>query len=120
MGSPIAPLLADVCMNWVINQAMDVSTTAEKPNLLVRYVDDIFCIFPNQNTLEKIFYTLTHLHPNITFTKETEQDNQLAYLDVLVKRNRNNELETAVFRKKLTQDFTPSFRLYVSLNINEI
>ena len=100
MGSPIALLLADVCMNWVTNQAMDVSRTAEKPNLLVRYVDDIFCIFPNQNTLEKFFYTITHLRPNIKFTKETEQDNQLAYLDVLVKRNNNNELETAVFCKK--------------------
>ena len=47
----------------------------------------------------KFFHTITHLHP-IKFTKETEQDNQLAYLDVLVKRNNNNELETAVFRKK--------------------
>ena len=47
----------------------------------------------------KFFHTITHLHP-IKFTKETEQDNQLACLDVLVKRNNNNELETAVFRKK--------------------
>ena len=80
--------------------ALIVSTTAEKPNLLVRYVEDIFCIFPYQNTLGKLFHTLTHLHPNIKFTKETEQDNQLAYLDVLIKQNNNDELETAVFRKK--------------------
>ena len=48
----------------------------------------------------KFFHTITHLHRNIKFTKEIEQGNQLAYLDVLVERNNNNDLETAVFRKK--------------------
>ena len=36
MGSPIAPLMADVCMNWVLNE---VSTFKPQPPVVFRYVD---------------------------------------------------------------------------------
>ena len=42
MGSPIAPLLADVIMNHVIDQALTKVNVHNKPIVLRRYVDYIF------------------------------------------------------------------------------
>ena len=44
------------------------------------------------------FQHVNSLHPNIRFTKEEEQCNSLAFLDVLVTRN-NGCLSTSVYRK---------------------
>jgi len=40
MGSPIAPLLADVIMNYVIDQALTKINVQNKPIVFWRYVDD--------------------------------------------------------------------------------
>ena len=42
MGSLIAPLLADVCMNWMFDQARP---SLDQNTVLIRYVD-IFCDRP--------------------------------------------------------------------------
>ena len=41
MGSPIAPCMADICMNWVLNQASN-NVNLNQPTILRRYVDDLF------------------------------------------------------------------------------
>ncbi|XP_025997501.2 uncharacterized protein LOC113005826 [Solenopsis invicta] len=38
-------------------------------------------------------------HPNIKFTIEVEQENQIPFLDVLVRRNRDDTLGHRVYRK---------------------
>ena len=55
MGSPIAPLMADVCMNYVIDQALAVTPPECRPDLLCRYVDDLFLLFPNEDSLNRFF-----------------------------------------------------------------
>jgi len=47
MGSPIAPLLTDVCMNWLINESKKFDT---QPQLFYRYVDDCFAVFSTKQT----------------------------------------------------------------------
>ena len=96
MGSPIAPLMADVCMNWVLNE---VSSFNPKPYIILRYVDDLFCVFNCERDLEMFFDKINTIHANIQFTKELEQNNQLPYLDVLVTRT-DVKFKTTVFRKK--------------------
>jgi len=51
MGSPIAPLLANVCINWLINESKKFDT---QPQLFYRYVDDCFAVFFNQTRSPKI------------------------------------------------------------------
>ena len=53
MGSPIAPLMADVCMNRILNE---VSTFKPQPRVIFRYVDDLFCVFHREDELEQFFY----------------------------------------------------------------
>jgi len=88
MESPITPLLADTCMNWVIKKA-SMSGHTSQPTCLFRYVDDLFCIFLNANQLNSYFNNISDIHPNIKFTKELENCNQLPYLDVLLRKNQN-------------------------------
>ena len=70
MGSPIAPLLADVIINHVIDQALTKINIQYKPIVLWRYVDDIFVAFNDMSVLDIFFNTLNSVHNNITFTKE--------------------------------------------------
>jgi len=53
MGSPIAPLMADICINYVTDQALAVTPPECRPDLVCRYVDELFLLFPNQVSLNR-------------------------------------------------------------------
>ncbi|BHF57371.1 hypothetical protein SprV_0100031200 [Sparganum proliferum] len=63
-----------------------------------RYVDDTFVIVKN-DMLEHLHSLLNAVLPDIKLTREEEQEQQLPFLDVLVRPNLNGELETTVYRK---------------------
>jgi len=88
MGSPIAPLLADV-MNHVIDQALTKINVQNKPIVLWRYVDDIFVVFNDMRVLDIFFNTLNCVHNNITFTKELECGDSPVFLDVLIEKTQS-------------------------------
>jgi len=83
MGSPIAPLMADMFMNWLVDNVNKIGCYL---HILCRYVYDIFCAFDSKDEMDKIFYNLHKVHSNISFSKDLEADGQLAYLDVLLKK----------------------------------
>ena len=62
-----------------------------------RYVDDAYCIVKT-DSVNEILLKLNSFHMNIQFTYETESNNMLPFLDVLVIR-KNNDIETTVYRK---------------------
>ena len=62
MGSSIAPLLADICINWVLDQA---SPILDQDTVLIRYVDDIFCVTSNQTVFNNIFHIISNTHSSI-------------------------------------------------------
>ena len=86
MGPPIAPLMADVCMNYVIDQALAVPPAECRPDLFCHYVDDLLLLFPNQDSLNRFFTNINSIHRNIVFTKELETNNCLHFLDVLIEK----------------------------------
>lgn len=97
MGNPLSTIIADIVMNKLIEISME--TLSCRPKLFVRYVDDIFAIIKKdkiQDTLE----VLNKYHEKLQFTVEEEDHGKLAYLDVLVIRNRMNGLETNWYKKK--------------------
>ena len=55
MGSLIAPIMADVCMNWILNEVL---TFKPQPCVLFRYVDDFFCVFNGKDELEQFMLKL--------------------------------------------------------------
>ena len=74
-----------------------------------RYVDDTLC-YVKKGSREFIVSTLNDFHENIKFTYETERNNMISFLDVLIVRNKNRSFDTAVFRKSTHTD------LYINWN----
>jgi ribosomal protein L17 len=92
MGSPV---VANLCMEVIENTA--THTTLTKPKTWKRFVDDSFSII-KKTAISTFHNTLNNIDPNISFTIEFEQDNQISFLDALITRQGNN-LEVDVYRK---------------------
>ena len=85
MGSPLAPILANLFMGYHEEQWIG---NYKHSQLLYyrRYVDDTFCLFHNEQDAMKFlsYLNLNSRHPNIRFTFETQLNEKLPFLDVLV------------------------------------
>ena len=96
MGSPLGPTLANIFMGYIELKVVP----AFKNNLLyLRYVDDCFVVLKSEKTMDKFFNILNNAHDSINFTIEKENNGELAFLDVQIKRKENRFL-TSVYRKK--------------------
>ena len=51
-----------------------------------RYVDDIICLFNTESDADKFYEFRNKQHPNIKFTFEKQQNNQISFLDILIKK----------------------------------
>ena len=69
-----------------------------RPDLLCRYVDDLFLLFSNEDSLNRFFTNINSVHRNIVFTKEIETNNCLHFLDVLIKKTSTGFI-TSTYRK---------------------
>lgn len=80
----------------------NIEEKLEKENLLpkvwMRYVDDIFAIV-KKNELDILLNILNQQHTSIKFTIETEINNKLPFLDLLLTRNNNNCIDISIYRK---------------------
>ena len=64
-----------------------------------RYVDDIIA-FVKEDQVTNVLKILNKYHKDIKFTHETEENNKLPFLDVLLRRTENNKLLLKVYQKK--------------------
>ncbi|UYV83204.1 hypothetical protein LAZ67_23000193 [Cordylochernes scorpioides] len=95
MGSSLSTSVAEIVMrridNWI---------TSLFPSDIVlwrRYIDDIFCICP-ENQTRNILERLNSYHPNLNFTFEKETNNSLPFLDIKIIRIQN-QFQTTVYYK---------------------
>ena len=54
-----------------------------------RYIDDCFVLVENEMLIDECFDILNNAYSSIKFTMEKETNNELAYLDVIIKRKNN-------------------------------
>ena len=77
MGSPLAPVLANIFMGFYKSKWLH-EFNLNKPNFYLRYVDVILAAFDNeQDSLD----FLNKSHPNIKFTIEKQINHSIAFLD---------------------------------------
>ena len=106
-------VIANLFMEDFENMAF--ATVDFHPKLWKRYMDDTFVIWPHGTDKLQIFlHRINDLYENIEFTTEKEENNQIAFLDVLVIRT-NNFLTTSVYRKPTHY---LNFRLTTILGLN--
>ena len=102
MGSPLSPIVANLYMEALEKQALE--TSPRRPNFWVRYVDDVFSIWPHDSrSLDEFLGHLNSQNPAIQFTMEKENDRKIAFLDVLVEKE-GTSATTSIFRKKTHTD----------------
>ena len=95
MGNPLGPTFANYYMCNLENMIFD--NLADRPQLYIRYVDDICIGVSKFSQLMKLKY-LFESHSVLKFTYETEICKQIPFLDVLLKRT-TNKICTSVYIK---------------------
>jgi hypothetical protein len=97
MGNSLSHIVINIFMEHFEKLALD--SAPYKPSLWLRYVDDNFVVWPHGP--ERLHGFLDHLNSvrsSICFTMETERDNVISFLDVLVIRE-GTTLVTQVYKK---------------------
>nr|VZI09945.1 unnamed protein product [Spirometra erinaceieuropaei] len=94
MESPISGFIAEA----VLQRLESLVFQHHRPKFWARYVDDTFVVIERDQVLTFQEH-LNAVFPDIQFTMEEEENNQLAFLDVLVCCKDCGELKTKVFRK---------------------
>ena len=99
MGGCLSPILANIFMCY--NEEKWLSSCPEdfKPVFYRRYVDDTFLLFQDKSHAPLFKEYLNSKHPNITFTSECEDNNQLPFIGVNIKHH-GNGFQTSVYRKQ--------------------
>ena len=95
MDSPLAPAMADICMNWLTNEVL---AKIKNSSVIMCYVDDLFLTFNNPNDVEFVYQIFNSIYPNLKLTKEEENERKLPFLDVLITKT-SNGIETTVYKK---------------------
>ena len=99
MGSPLAPIMADIFMIDFEEKHIHSKTLAHAPNIWQRYVDDTFCSFDSKDKALHFLTYLNNCHPNIKFTVEFEEEGCLPFLDILIRKG-TDFCSTTIHRKK--------------------
>nr|XP_021206294.2 uncharacterized protein LOC110385892 [Bombyx mori] len=98
MGNPASPVIANIVMNYVIDQILKILPFGI--HFLKLYVDDTIAAIP-ESEVNNILELFNSFDNNIQFTMEVEKDDSLSFLDVLVKRS-NDKLITDWFVKPIS------------------
>ena len=115
MGSPLAPVLANLFLGH--HENIWLKNYQGPSNLFYRrYVDDVFCVFENDNDAELFFDFINSQHPTIKFTIEKETNKVLAFLDVCIDNNDPSCLKTSTYRKKTFTGLLTNFFSFTSFS----
>ena len=107
MGSPLGPTLANYFMGS-LEQTIFKTAESCHPVLYLRYVDDVFAVFSDNNDIDNFLKILNSQHRNIKFTCEKALTS-IAFLDVEIKVNGDGSADTWVWRKSTNTNLLLNF-----------
>lgn len=102
MGSPVSPIVANLYMEEVEDQALK-SFRGTAPTHWFRYVDDTWVKIKTKE-VERFSTHINQVDENINFTREDIQGNRLAFLDCAVLVEEDRKLNIEVYRKPTHTD----------------
>ena len=109
MGSPLGPTLANFFLAHFEKQF--TGNLNFGPDLYLRYVNGIFCVFRSQDRIAKFLDFLNNLHDNLKFTHEIGGD-RIPSLDteiMIPSSNNTNVCDSIVYRKPTNTDVLLNF-----------
>ena len=112
MGSPLGPVLANI---FVISLEEAILPSIKKHVAQwKRHVDDTHA-FIDPSKIEFVSEKLNSYRPNIQLIHEIEENQKIAFLDVLIIRTRDNKLQTTEFRKETNTDLYINWNSHASI-----
>ncbi|BHF62108.1 hypothetical protein SprV_0100508900 [Sparganum proliferum] len=96
-GTPMSSPISGPITEAVLQRLESLVFRHHRPEFSARYVDDTFVVIKRDQVLTFKEH-LNAIFPDIQFTMEEEENNQLAFLDVLVCRKDCGGLKNKVFR----------------------
>ena len=113
MGSPLGPILADIFMSMLETKVLNQHI--EKLDFYCRYVDDTFILCDNRTDINKLLNIFNGAHHLIKFTMESESNQTLPFLDVLLVKRPDGSLQRSVYRKPTWTGQYINFNSFVPL-----
>ena len=111
MGSSLSPVLANIYMEHFETYLLEDIPVDLRPNLWLRYVDDIFCCFRDIAMLDSFLVMLNQIRPTIKFTFElsvvntdfsalpTNVSETIPFLELNVMRTTDGNFSFSIYRK---------------------
>ncbi len=100
MGSSFSPTVANIFMSVFLRNFL--ATITEKPLLILRYIDDIFLLWPKHQSITTFTSKINSFHPNIKFTIKTS-NTTIDFLDITIYKGQrfasHQLLDTKTFQK---------------------
>ena len=112
MGSPLGPTIANFFLAHMENKVLS-SGLHFLPKLYLRYVGDIFAVFPDDKSCTSFLDLLNSQHKNIKFTAEHAAET-IPFLDVEIKLN-DSGLDAWVWRKPTHTNLLLNFNAFCPL-----
>ncbi len=105
MGSPVSPVVANLFMEFLEQQAIATAPLDCKPRSWKRYVDDILEIIKSDQ-VDNLTAHLNQTDPtnSIKFTHEQEKEVSIPFLDTLIVRKQEGTVKLLVYRKSIHTD----------------
>ena len=104
MGSPLSPIIANLYMYMEHFKQKALESAPLKPKIWFRYVDNTIAVWPHPQPASFLNHLYgIHIHQSIQFTMEEEDESQISFLDVMVKRS-ERKLSTMVPQKATHTD----------------
>ena len=86
MGAAFSPTMANIFLSVTLKNFLQ--TQPIQPLLLARYIDDIFIIWPNEDTLDQFILALNSYHPNLNYTHVSSKSS-INFLDITIYKGPN-------------------------------
>ena len=98
MGSPLAPVLANIFLGFHESKWLS-EYNLSKPKFYLRYANDILAAFDKEQDLLKFLIFLNNRHRTIKFTIEKQNNHSIAFLDVFISGINNQNLTLQTYHK---------------------
>jgi hypothetical protein len=108
MGAPSSGITSEIFLQHFEHSYVPILDLKHKIVNYFCYIDDVLLIYDNLHTdTHTILTDFNSFHPNLQFTKETEHNNKLNYLDLTIHKTPTN-MNISVLRKPtFTDTITP-------------
>ena len=113
MGSPLGPTLANSFLCYWEEIWIKKCPAQFHPIYYNRFMDGTFVLFSSSDHVLKFHKYINSRHKNMTFTYEIEENNSLAFLDVLV--TREEKICTSLYRKPTFSGLYSNYEIFMPI-----